>query len=72
MPYRAQQVIREWNTANEIATSAERRLQDAWKAFDAGRGSPPGRDLISDVARARTFANTLFTEVMKLMEEAAR
>jgi hypothetical protein len=31
-----------------------------------------GRELISDVARSRTFANTLFTEVMKLMEEAAR
>jgi hypothetical protein len=72
MPYRAQRTISEWNRANERASSAERRLHDAWDAFDAGQGPPPGPELIRDVARARTFANTLFTEVMKLMEEAAR
>jgi hypothetical protein len=72
MPHRAQQAIRDWNAADEIARSAEARLKDAWNAFDAGRGPPPGRELINDVARARSFANTLLAEAMKLMEEAAR
>lgn len=71
MPYGAQQAIRDWKQADEVASSAERSLKDAWDAFDSGRGPPPPKELMEDVKRARFLANTLLDEAMRLMAEAA-
>jgi hypothetical protein len=71
MPHRAQQAIRDWKAADEIASSAERRLKDAWDAFDSGRGPPPSQELMANVSSARSLANTLLTEAMRLMAEPA-
>lgn len=71
MPHRAQQAIRDWKAADQIARSAEQRLKDAWDVFDAGHGPPPSTELIRNVGAARSLANALLEQAMRLMAEIA-
>ncbi|MBK6008652.1 hypothetical protein JJB11_21330 [Ramlibacter ginsenosidimutans] len=71
MLHLAQQTIRDWQAADEIASSAERRLKDAWAAFAANRRPPPSKELMDEVSNARSLANSLLNEAMRLMAEAA-
>lgn len=71
MSKRAVQAIRDWKDADEIARSAERRLKEAWDAFDAGLRASPPKEPIEDVSRARSLANALLNEAMRLKAEAA-
>jgi ferric-dicitrate binding protein FerR (iron transport regulator) len=66
----ATQALRDWKDADEIARSAERRLKEAWDAFDAGRRPPPSREALDAARNARALANTLLNEAMRLMAEA--
>lgn len=70
MSKQATQAIRDWKDADEIASSAGRRLKEAWDAFDAGRRAAPPKELMEDVSRARSLANALLQEAMRLIAEA--
>jgi hypothetical protein len=48
-----EQLRREWKEANEMVRAAEERLAGAWAAFAAGKGGPPDKELLVEVARLR-------------------
>lgn len=71
MAYRAQQTIRDWKAADQIARSAELRMKFAWAAFDTNRGPPPSKELMEEVDKARALACALLNEAIRLMAEAS-
>lgn len=42
-----------WKEANAKVQLAEERLGDAWSKFAAGRGGPPDKQLLNEVATLR-------------------
>ena len=49
----AEQLRQQWKEANEKVRDAEERVTIAWGDFAAGRGGPPGKDLLDEVATLR-------------------
>jgi hypothetical protein len=48
-----EELRRDWTQANESVRVAEERLGAAWAAFAAGKGGPPDKELLAEVARLR-------------------
>jgi hypothetical protein len=55
---------KEWKDANDRVRRAEERLGAAWSAFAAGKGPPPAKDLMDEVALLRRECDKRLAELI--------
>lgn len=63
---------KEWKDANDRVRRAEERLAAAWRTFATGRGAPPGKELMDEVAALRRECDKRLSELLDRFDGQAR
>jgi hypothetical protein len=56
-----------WKEADALARGAETRLAQAWDGYFKSRSTPPGRELVHEVAVLRLAANEKLSAAMQAL-----
>jgi ferric-dicitrate binding protein FerR (iron transport regulator) len=66
------QAFEAWRSADTAARAAEQRLQQAWSDYTLGLATPPGNDLIQQVALLRRVAHEKLTSAIAVIGSEAQ
>lgn len=65
------QAFNAWRTADLAAREAEHALQETWNGYALGKGAPPSREVIANVARLRATAHEKLTAAIAVVDTEA-